>query len=204
MKRMPLLLSRTALAAMVVSFAGCANVSGPLVGGSNVQYGDARAVETVSNEFGSTDLQTIAESMARSLLQARVITNSRDTPMVTISEVQNKTSEYIDTRTITDKIRVQLQKSGSVRFPINANEMQGQVDELTRQNQTGLYKKSGAAKIGKMEGAKYRIQGSISSIVKRNANIKDVFYTFQLSLVNIESGVIEWADEKDIRKTSTR
>jgi len=47
---------------------GCATSSSPTVG-SNVQYGDAKAVEQVTNEFGSTDLQTIAESMARSLAQ---------------------------------------------------------------------------------------------------------------------------------------
>jgi len=41
---------------------GCATSSSPTVG-SNVQYGDAKAVEQVTNEFGSTDLQTIAESM---------------------------------------------------------------------------------------------------------------------------------------------
>jgi len=33
-----------------------------------VRYGDAQAVETVNTQFGSTDLQLMAESMTRSLL----------------------------------------------------------------------------------------------------------------------------------------
>jgi PBP1b-binding outer membrane lipoprotein LpoB len=82
--------------------------------------------------------------------------------------------------------------------------MQSQVDELKRQNQSGLYKNSTVSKTGNMEGAKYRIEGAISSIVKQTKNVKDVFYVFNLSLIDNESGLLEWADEKEIRKTATR
>jgi uncharacterized protein (TIGR02722 family) len=190
-------------AATAFVLAGC-TVSGPLVGGGNVQYGDAKAVETVSNDFGSTDLQTIAESMSRSLLQSRVIGQAPQPPVVTLAEVKNKTAEYIDTRSITEKIRTQLLRSGAVRFAVSSTEMQAQVDELTRQNQTGLYSGSGQAKMGKMQAAKYRLEGSISSIVKRSNDVKDVYYLFDLSLINNETGLLEWADEKEIRKTSLR
>lgn len=196
-----LLLALSAVVAL--GLGGCATTS-PEVSSGPVKYGDSKAVETVTNEFGSTDLQTIAETMARSLLQSRPVTQSRSTPLVTIAEVKNKTSEYIDTRSITDSIRAQLLKSGAVRFAVDTNAMQNQTDELIRQNQTGLYKKSKAKKIGQMEGADFRVEGNITSIVKRTSDIKDVYYKFSLMLVNVESGVIEWADEKEIRKTSTR
>lgn len=55
-----------------------------------------------------------------------------------------------------------------------------------------------------MEGADYRIEGNITSIVKKTSDVKDVYYKFSLSLVNIESGVLAWMDEKEIRKTSNR
>ncbi len=190
-------------ATVVLSLGGCATTS-PEVSSGPVKYGDAKAVETVTNEFGSTDLQTIAESMARSMMQSRPVTQSRKTPLVTIAEVKNKTSEYIDTRSITDSIRAQLLKSGAVRFAVDTVAMQNQTDELIRQNQTGLYKKSTAKKIGQMEGADFRVEGNITSIVKRSSDIKDVYYKFSLMLVNNESGVIEWADEKEIRKTTRR
>lgn len=196
-----LLLSLTTILAL--GLGGCATTS-PEVSSGPVKYGDAKAVETVTNEFGSTDLQTIAESMARSMLQSRPVTQSRERPLVTIAEVKNKTSEYIDTRAITDSIRAQLLKSGAVRFAVDINAMQNQTDELIRQNQTGMYKKSKSKKIGQMEGADFRVEGNITSIVKRTSDIKDVYYKFSLMLVNVESGVIEWADEKEIRKTSTR
>jgi len=177
--------------------AGCSSIP-------KISYGDAKSVETVTASFGSTDLNQIAEAMARSLLQAKVISTSVDVPVITLADVKNKTTEYIDTRVITEKIRTQLTKSGKVQFAVSITEMQNQTDELERQNQSGLYKEKGAAKIGNMLGAKYRIEGGISSIVKQNKEVKDIYYIFNLSLVNVESGLIEWADEKEIRKTELR
>jgi len=55
-----------------------------------------------------------------------------------------------------------------------------------------------------MEASQYRIDGSITSIVKRSGDIKDVYYKFSLVMTNTEAGTLEWADEKEIRKTSKR
>jgi penicillin-binding protein activator len=186
-------------AGLIFSLLVLAACSGP-----QVRYGDAKAVETVNANYGSTDLQTIAEAMTRSLLQSKAISSSKDAPIVTVADVKNKTSEYIDTGVITDKIRTQLLKSGQVRFAVNTNEMQNQIDELKRQNQSGLYKNSTISKTGNMQGAQYRIEGSISSIVKQTKNVKDVYYMFNLNLINNETGLLEWADEKEIRKTATQ
>jgi penicillin-binding protein activator len=166
------------------------------------RYGDARAPETVANQFGSTDLQMIAESMARSMLQAPVISSS-NLPVVTVQEVRNKTSEYIDTRAITDSIRSELQKGGRVRFAVDAQAMNQATDELKRQ-QSGFYAKPQAAQIGQMVGAQYRLEGNIISIVREAKNVKDVYYKFNLQLWNIQNGLLEWSDEKEIRKTTSR
>lgn len=184
----PLLITATLLAA------GCAK--------ETVRYGDAKGVETVSNQFGSTDLQMIAESMTRSLLDSGVVSNA-NRPVMTVQEVKNKTSEYIDTRAITDSIRTELQKSGRVRFAVDAADMQQQVDELQRQ-QSELYEKDKTAKLGKMVGAAYRLEGNIVSIVKQAKDVTDVYYKFNLQLWNVQNGLMEWGDEKEIRKTTTK
>src|SRR5437868_3615510 len=62
-----------------------------------VNYGDSKATELVTNEFGSSDLQMIAEKMIGSLLESGILV---DRPPVTISTVKNKTSEYIDTTNV--------------------------------------------------------------------------------------------------------
>ncbi|RMO08307.1 putative lipoprotein [Pseudomonas cichorii] len=188
------------IAALALLASGCANNS-PVLGSKNISYGDTKAVETITNEFGSTDLQMIAESMTRSLAQSGIL---QGRPVVQVYDVKNKTSEYIDTREITTTIKTQLMKSGVARFASDNTEMQSQVDQLKLQNQSGLYKQRTIAKTGNMVAAKYRLEGSISSIVKRSEDYKDVFYKFSLQLVDVESGLAEWMDEKEIRKTTER
>src|SRR5688572_33461717 len=151
-------LSLAASLAVAALAAGCAK--------EQTRYGDARAVETLTNQFGSTDLQLMAESMARSMLHAPVIASS-NLPIVTVQEVRNKTSEYIDTRAITDSIRAELQKGGRVRFAVDAVGMQQQTEELNRQQDSGLYAKPTAVEKGQMVGAQYRMEGNITSIVKQ-------------------------------------
>ena len=180
-----------ALCAMIV-LSGCA---------AKTRYGDARGVETVTNQFGSTDLQLIAESMTRSMLNNAVVAGG-SRPIVTVQEVKNKTSEYIDTRAITDSIRVELQKSGQVRFAVDAAAMEQQVEELKRQ-QSDYYEANKSAEIGKMVGAAFRLEGNITSIVKEAKGVKDVYYKFHLQLWNVQNGLLEWTDEKEIRKTTS-
>jgi len=168
-----------------------------------VSYQDPNKIETVTADYGVTDLQMLAESMTRSLLQTRVIMNSPTPPLITVAPVKNKTNEYIDTNLITNKIETQLLKSGQVRFAVKATDMSTQVGELTRQN-SGMYNKETVSKIGNMEGAKYRIEGEIGSITKADKNVKDVFYNLTLRLINNETGTYEWQDEKEIRKQQRR
>src|SRR6267378_5867152 len=137
MRTRPVLIA--AAAAVIVLAAGCAH--------EQTRYGDARGIETVSNQFGSTDLQLIAESMARSMQQAPVIA-AGNLPIVTVQEVKNKTSEYIDTRAITDSIRSELQKGGKVRFAVDAPGMGQQVDEVERQ-QSQYYDPKKSVEVGK-------------------------------------------------------
>ena len=189
---------------MLLALAGCQTTSPTVGGGGDVSYGDAKAVETVTTDLGSTDIQMISEKMTQSLIQHPVVQDLiRKRGLMMASPVQNKTSEYFDTKLITDTVLTQLQKNG-VRYVIEADNMQNQTDELRRQNQSGLYDKSKSVKMGKMQGAKFRLDGSISSIVKKGSGIKDVYYKMNLRLIEIETGIVEWSDEKDIRKTAKR
>jgi uncharacterized protein (TIGR02722 family) len=164
-------------------------------------YGDTKAVETVTNEFGSTDLQMIAEKMVGSLMQDPLLAGR---PTMTLSAVRNKTSEYIDTKSIMNTIQTAMVKSRMVKFVRSADEMQNGTDELQRQNQSGLYKSNSKAKIGNMTAAKYTLEGEIVSIVKNNGSTKDVYYKMTLKVYDVEEGTVEWQEEKEIRKTSKR
>uniref|UniRef100_UPI000834A83F penicillin-binding protein activator LpoB n=1 Tax=Bordetella ansorpii TaxID=288768 RepID=UPI000834A83F len=193
--------ARGATILAMLALSGCQTMQPTVDSASGVSYGDAKAVETVTNEFGSTDLQMIAERMTGSLLQSPVLDGR---PALSLAPVRNKTSEYIDTKSIMNTIQTQLVKSNKVRFTRSMDEMEGGVQELQRQNQSGLYRGPGKAKMGNMVGAQYTLEGEIGSIVKQTRGIKDVYYKMTLKLYDVSAGTIEWQDEKEIRKTTRR
>lgn len=177
---------------------GCA-VNAPVVGSGKVSYGDTNAVETVNTDFGSTDLNMVAQQMSNALIASGKINQCKT---YTVSKVRNKTDQYIDTENITQSIVNNLSNSAQVKsqYVISSQEMQNQVDELDRQNQSGLYDQSGSAKMGKMKGAQCRLDGYVSNISKDNGQVKDVFYIFNMKLIDVEQGTQVWSNEKQIRK----
>jgi hypothetical protein len=177
------------LAAFSVSVHAC---------GTKVQYGDPTAVETLTVDFGSTDLQMIAEKMVRSLLSAPVI-QERDNPVLQVSTVKNKTNEHIDTKAITDKIRTTLFNSGKVQF-VAADIRPELREELEYQRSSGYVDPETRTPVGRHVGTDFLLAGEIAAIKKKEGSTKDVYYKVTLNLVDLETGLIAWAEEKEIRK----
>jgi uncharacterized protein (TIGR02722 family) len=170
---------------------------------TNVDYGDAYAVETLTVDFGSTDLQMIAEKMVDSLVRTPVLGTER--PVVYVHEIKNKTMEHIDTKNITDKIRVALLRSGKARFTASSDIPDDLIAQIESQSASrGIVDPATAKRFGKQVGADMMIFGEFTSINKKEGRTKDIYYKFTMNLVDIESGLIEWADEKEIRKSSKR
>lgn len=188
--------SIVAVGVLSVSLGGCAG---------KVKYGDAGAVETTTTDFGSTDLQKMAEKMVDSILVFPPIvqvTNKRR-PVMFVDTIKNKTSEHIDTESITDTISSRLLRSGKFRF-VDMTKVASVRKQMGFQSDGGMVKESTAVKMGQQIGAEYMLYGNLSSIVKRNSSTKDVYYKFTLKLMHLESGILEWSDEKEIRKTKKK
>ena len=176
-----------------------------LSGCSTVDYGDAQARETVNTDFGSTDLQMIASKMVDDMLVfppiVQLTQNRR--PVVFVDSIKNKTTEHIDTESITDTIQSKLINSGKFRFA-DMTVVERVREQLDYQSESGLVDQSTAAAMGRQIGAEFMMYGNFSSIVKRDGSTKDVYYKFTLKLLNIQTGIIEWTNEKEIRKTRSK
>lgn len=180
------------MALLIFSAFGCARV----------QYGSPGEIETLTSDFGSTDLQTIAEKMVQSLLISPVLGEGR--PVVYVSQVKNKTDEHIDTKSITDKISTAMLKSGKVRFTAASEINQDLINQLEYQANTGLVDPSTQKQLGKQIGADFIMYGEITSISKQAGRKKDIYYKITFKLADIQTGLIEWADEKEIRKEAQK
>lgn len=179
--------------ALLLLVAGCA---------SKVEYGEATAVETTTTGFGSTDLQKMAEKMVDSLLTFPPVVEitKKGRPVLFVEKIKNKTSEHIDTESITDTISTRLLRSGKFRF-VDMTRVDEVYRQLDFQTDSGMVDPNTAVKIGKQIGAEYMLYGNLSSIVKRASDKKDVYYKFTMKLMHLETGLLEWSDEKEIRKT---
>ncbi|WGV99383.1 penicillin-binding protein activator LpoB [Vibrio sp. YMD68] len=185
-----------ALLGLAVILGGCSN---------KVSYGDSQAVETTTVDFGSTDLQTIAGEMIDSMMMSgsvAVITQD-SRPIVFVERIKNKTTEHIDTESITDSISTKMLNSGKFRF-VDMDRVESVRDQLNFQNNDELVNQSTAIQFGKMVGAQYMLYGNLSSIVKNAGSDKDVYYKMTMRLMDLETGLIEWADETEIRKQESK
>lgn len=172
---------------------------------TSTQYGDAQSVETVNTDFGSTDLQTIAAKMVDDLLifPPMVAITSSKRPVMFVDRIQNKTTEHIDMQSITDTIQSKLLNSGKYRF-IDMDVVNEVSEQMDYQSKSGMVNEDTSAKMGKQIGAEYMLYGNMSSIVKRDGNTTDVYYKFTLKLLHLETGLMEWSSEKEIRKTKDK
>lgn len=168
-------------------------------GGTTVNYGDANAVETIDSSWGSTDLQTTAEKMTQSMLNSKWIAQAYSPPKVRLREVKNQTDEHIDTKQITDKIRIKLLQSGQVRFLADNSNMD---QVMAERDFTEAATRRAENKL--MADTDYIVTGTVRTIRKSNKKVEDVYYEITMELVDPQSGEIVWADEKEIRKTTTK
>jgi penicillin-binding protein activator len=180
----------------VFLFSGCATTP-------TVNYGSPEQVETVTADFGSTDLQMIAEKMVNSLLTSPILSSGKN-PVFYVSSVQNRTDEHLDMKSVTDKIKVTLLKSGKVRFSAVGEANDEIIKQLEYQASSGAVNPQTAKSFGNQVGADFFLYGDFSSIRKSAGRVKDVYYKFTLNLVSIQTGLIEWADEKEIRKQAKK
>jgi len=168
----------------------------------DVRYRDPGAVETLTIDFGGTDLQRIASDMTDSVLKSPLFAGP-DRPVILVGKVENRTSEHIDTVNITDSIRTAINRSGKARIAADAAG-RAQIGEQIDYQRTGAVSPETMKEFGRQIGADFVLYGRFTSIAKKAGNEKDVYYKFTLNLVDVETGIQEWADEVDFAKASTR
>jgi penicillin-binding protein activator len=190
---MPQLKLATAVLAGLV-FAGCSSQRAFTRG----EYADPNVIEMLSDQFNENDLQLIAKKMVTSLSASKTFAGIQGRPVIVVGKMKNSTSEHIDMRSLADKIQVQLAKTEKFSF-IDKGARQEIAEEYEYQG-SGYVKPESAKGPGGQVGADYLMTGEISSIVQEVGADKTVYYKMTTKLHNLKSGIIEWTDEKELKK----
>lgn len=162
------------------------------------EYDDPQRENLMNDQWSETDMQVAVKSMVTSMLSHDAIANAKKPPIVMVTNLQNKTSEHIDTQSVMDMIRVELTNSGRVNF-VDKEAREDISNEYGYQN-SGMVSEETKKGPGGQIGADFIVNGRLDSIVQEVGKEKTVYYKLTLNLTNLKTGIIAWTNHKEIRK----
>jgi uncharacterized protein (TIGR02722 family) len=162
------------------------------------KYDDPNKVILLDDKFNENDMQLISNKLVASLGEFIDKSDIKKRPVVMVGRVRNGTSEHIDVKSLTDKVRTQLVKSGKFRFA--SKEARAELAEEYNYEASGYMDPKTQKHKGKQTGIDYLITGDIASNVQEVGKRKVVYYKVTLNLIDLETNIIEWTDEREIRK----
>ena len=164
-------------------------------------YEDPNVIEMLSDRFNENDLQLIAKKVAESMSSSpRFSQPSPDgqLPIVLVGKLRNSTSEHVDMRSLGDKIQTALAQTG--RFALVDQQARQDIAEEYEYQQSGYVDPNAAKGPGQQVSVDFVMTGDLASIIQEVGNDKLVYYKMTAKLNNVKTGLIEWTDEKQIRK----
>ena len=164
-------------------------------------YEDPNTIEMLSDRFNENDLQLIAKKMAESLANSPRFAQpapGQALPIVLVGKLKNSTSEHIDMRSLADKIQTALAQTG--RFALVDQQARQDIAEEYEYQQSGYVDPNAAKGPGQQVSVDLVMTGDMASIIQEVGDDKLVYYKMTAKLNNVRTGLIEWTDEKQIRK----
>ena len=183
---------------MVLAGAGCATRS--------VMVTDPDGTgRSLTSKIEAQDIRATVEKMAESLISDPGVLEATngERPVLDIEPMQNRSQMIVDMRAITDSIRMRLIRSRLFKF-VDRSTSGADIAIMDEQAQLGLTDRRKAIRGGQQSAAQMYLTGSLSEITTKSGNVTDRYYKFSMVLKDLRSGEIVWADEKEIRKVSTR
>lgn len=163
------------------------------------EYDDVNEVRLLDDKFNESDATMLISEMVESMAKHPIFASAGHPPIVQVEGVRNKTLEHIETKALTDSLRTALIKTGKVRF--SNKEDRGTLDEeIEYQQRSGRVRQDTKKRRDGLVSADYVLTGDLISNVQEVGSKKLIYYKLTLNLTNLESGLIEWSDEKPIRK----
>lgn len=201
MKRVTQMFQNVSLAALAVFLSsGCAAFRASV---SNVDVSEERHM---GSKYDYSDMRNITQKIVDRLLKSAFLQNQEEPPILMIAGVQNRTSRYVDTKALTDKIRTALIESNKARF---VNEARRE-ELLKEQGYQAAHVAPGAqVQIGRQLGARYMLTGSLvemESTSPRQVRVSKqelTYYKLTIEVTDLETGLITWTAEEEFARQAS-
>ncbi|MDD4019017.1 MAG: penicillin-binding protein activator LpoB [Kiritimatiellae bacterium] len=159
----------------------------------------------ITSKLEPQDVRRTVEKMAESLLSApgvrEAVGGSR--PVLDVEPLKNRTTQHVDMVSVTDSLRMQLLRSGMFRFVDKATSGTD-IEFMDAQANLGLTDQKKAVKAGQQSAAQMYLTGALTEMKAQVGRTTDQYFKFSMTLKDLRSGELLWADEQEIRKESTR
>jgi uncharacterized protein (TIGR02722 family) len=162
------------------------------------EYDNVEKENNLNDLWSETDMQKTVHDMVISLSNHPAIANAKRPPTVMVTQLQNKTSEHIDTQSVMDMVRVELMRTGKVAF-IDKEAREDIKSEYDYQN-SGMVSEETRKGPGGQIGSDFILNGRLDSIVQEAGKDKTIYYKITLNLTNLKTSAIVWSENKQLRK----
>jgi penicillin-binding protein activator len=148
----------------------------------------------------SQDLVTVADKMARGLLDVPQIANAKGVPRIVLLPVKNDTRFPINKDLFLKEIRVDLNEKAAGKVLFLARDRMAELENERQLKQSGQVTSSTDPNVNQFKGADFMLTGELSGLTTRmSAGTSDyILYTFQLLDPNTSD--IIWESSERIKK----
>ncbi|MBN1863413.1 MAG: penicillin-binding protein activator LpoB [Victivallales bacterium] len=163
---------------------------------------------TTVDDINFKDWQMAAEKGIVSLLESGVLERQDGRKMVLmISDVENRTTQHIDTRILTDKIRQAVLRSGKA-VTTTAVGARGAEDKATRQlrqlEDDDMFDQSTVQKAGTAISPDMSLAGRIIQQRTTSGRTSESYFFIHMTLTDSKTGLGLWGDSVEIVKQGQR
>ena len=159
---------------------------------------DVNQTNLLTDKWSESDMQAAVNDLVKKASNHYSIRTAKRPPVVMVTRIQNKTSEHIDTQSVSDMLRVELMNSTGLQF-VDKAAREDMAEEYKYQN-SGTTSSSTRKQTGGQIGADFILNGRLDSIVQQAGKNKSVYYKLTLNMTNLKTGIIVWSGYKQIRK----
>ncbi len=167
---------------------------------------DVREQRHMGSTYDYSDMRNITQDVVNELLNSPFLRDKTSPPIVMIAGVQNRTSRYVDTKALTDKMRTALIQSGAAQFVNEARR-----EELLREQgyQAAHATADTQVQVGRQLGARYMLSGSLmemESTSPRQVRVSKQqlnYYKLTIEVTDLETGLIAWTTEQEFARQAS-
>ena len=158
----------------------------------------------LTSKFDYADLKSTTEKMVQSLISNPPLGKRADRPVIVVYGLENRTSEHLDTKALTEKVQTALTQSGKVRF-VNIGQRKS-IESEVKYQQGGMVAPETRIALGKQTGAEYMLTGAVTTMQQEEGRgirlyEKSIrYYKINLELTDLNTNIIEWSEEKEFAR----